>query len=141
MGRYTRVLVQIIGSFYGGIALVYIVPVVVHFLLIPTQDFFDHPMIAVVLAVPLVNGLVCAAIAYSFFAFRNWGRYVAITYNSLLISYLTLAISAGIKVADTNLPTVTFFLLMIALVLIIVFCFSTRARILMKENSAVPAAS
>jgi hypothetical protein len=72
-------------------------------------------------ALPFINALICAGLAYSFLALKNCGRYLAVVYNTSLLGYIFLVITAGIRIGDFRLngPTVALFIIAGLLLLII----------------------
>lgn len=70
---------------------------------------------------PFLNVVVCISIAYAFFTYKRWGRYVAIIYNGLWIAAFSVeSIGAGMSVGITPFRELTKASLVVFLALVIV---------------------
>jgi hypothetical protein len=134
--------VYLLAALYAWVMLASLAPIVMLLLYIPIEEFSQHPGVLFWIVFPLLNAVFNAVIAYSFFAMKNWSRYIAIAYNSLWIGYILLAFVAGVKIGDIHLngPTIGLFLVITALLLIIAFCLRDDVRTMMKYDN-VSAAS
>ena len=133
MDKYIHGLFVLVPVLYGIIAVTSFAPFLYIVAFIPKEEFFSHPGVIVWVVFPLVNALACIVISYSFFALRNWGRYVTITYNTVWITYLLFVVVMGIILGDfqVNGPTIALFLIILILIMITVFCLRQDVRKLM----------
>src|SRR5262245_49372382 len=61
----------------------FVICLVTLFFYTPSASFDRMDLLAMIFyPFPLLNAIVCFALAYGFFTFRRWGRYAGIGYNA-----------------------------------------------------------
>ena len=133
------VVLSVIGILYGLVGLSSLVALAIYLAYGPSihtlsgQDVIFHLLF---LGIPLLNALVGIALLYAFCAHRGWGRWLAITFNSIYlatIAYETL--SAQLKNPHwVPLPATAFWLALGAMLgAVILVCLQRDAVSLMSK--------